>query len=187
MSNAIVLRFIEAFDALGIPYMLVGSYSSNLYGRPRATADADFVLQITGDPIPELARRLGSDYRIDPQMSFETVTSTMRYVATHPATAFKIEMFLLSDDAHDQSRFQRRRRLNFEGVEVSLPTPEDVVITKLRWSLAGQRHKDVEDVRNVLDLMHSQLDLAYIRQWCDRHGTRELFERLLEESSDQGS
>ena len=182
-SNDIVLRFVGAFESLRIDYMLVGSYSSNLYGRPRSTQDADFVVQLVGDPIPDLSRQLGPDFRIDPQMSFETVTGTMRYVASHPASAFKVEMFLLSDDPHDQSRFARRQRLNFEGVDVWMPTPEDVVITKLRWSKGGNRAKDVQDVSQVLALQAGKLDLVYIRNWCDRHGTRALFEQVLAKST----
>jgi hypothetical protein len=178
-SNDIVLRFVSAFDSLGLAYMLVGSYSSNIYGRPRSTQDADFVLQLVGDPIPELARALGPEFQIDPQMSFETVTGTMRYIASHPASAFKVEMFLLGGDAHDQSRFARRRRLNFEGVDVWIPTPEDVVVTKLRWSKGGQRAKDIQDVDQVVALQAGKLDLTYIRHWCDQHGTRALLEQLL--------
>jgi hypothetical protein len=63
---------------------------------------------------------------------------------------------------------------------VSLPMPEDVIITKLRWSKQGKRHKDVEDVAGVIAVQREVLDLPYIRHWCDQHGTRELFDRLLE-------
>jgi hypothetical protein len=180
MSTEILFRFINAFEQLSIPYMLVGSYSSNVYGRPRSTQDADFVVQMTGNPMPALAQILGSEFQIDPQMSFETVTATMRYVATHPASAFKVEMFLLSDDAHDQLRFQRRQQVDFEGKNVWLPTPEDVVITKLRWSKGGNRSKDISDVLQILDLRKTSLALPYIRNWCDQHNTRELFEKLLQ-------
>ena len=37
---------IEALEACGIPYMLVGSYSSNSYGVPCSTQDADFVIEL---------------------------------------------------------------------------------------------------------------------------------------------
>jgi hypothetical protein len=178
-ANDIVLHFISAFDQLCIPYMIVGSYSSNVYGRPRSTQDADFVLQLSGDPIPALAKVLGSDFRIDPQMSFESVTGTMRYIASHTGSAFKVEMFLLTGDPHDAARFQRRQLVDFEGRRVWLPTAEDVVVTKLRWSKGGNRSKDVEDVRQVLLLQSKTLDFQYIRKWSDEHGTRELFERLL--------
>lgn len=57
------------------------------------------------------------------------------------------------------------------------------MVTKLRWSLRGQRDKDVDDVRNVLALQAGKLDLAYIRSWCDQHGTRSLFEQLFAQST----
>lgn len=103
---------------------------------------------------------------------------TMRHIAHH-ASGFKIELFLLSDDPHDRARFERRRQADFEGVLTWLPSAEDVVVTKLRWSNGGRRKKDILDVEQVLEVRWQQLDLAYIRGWCDQHGTRELFENLL--------
>ena len=181
-STELVLRLIRIFDAAGVPYMLVGSHSSNLYGRPRSTKDADFIVVINPAQLRQVALGLGPEFRVDEQMSFETVTMTMRHIVHHPATAFKIEIFLLSDDPHDQERFRRRRQIDFEGTPTWLPAPEDVIITKLRWSKGGRRSKDVEDVRQVLAVRHSQLDLDYIRRWCDQHDTRSLFEQLLVES-----
>ena len=107
---------------------------------------------------------------------------TCRYVVHHPATAFKIELFLLSDDPHDRERFKRRQQVDFEGRTAWLPSAEDVVITKLRWSRGGKRSKDVTDVAEVLAVRAGSLDLDYIRRWCDQHGTRELFEQLLAET-----
>ncbi len=178
-ANEIMFRFIEGFDALGVPYMLVGSYSSNVYGRPRLTKDADFVVQLDGDPMPALTKFLGAEFIVDPQMSFESVTGTMRYIAAHRTSAFKVEMFLLSSDDHDRARFRSRRLIDFEGRRLWLPRPEDVVITKLRWSMGGNRAKDVEDVRQILAMRADQLDMGYIRGWTDQHGTRELFEKIL--------
>jgi hypothetical protein len=182
LSTDLVLRLIGIFEAAGVQYMLVGSYSSNYYGRPRATKDADFVVLITPDQLDAVARALGNEFKVDHQMSFETITMTTRYIIKHPATAFTIELFVLSSDAHDQERFQRRQHVDFEGKAAWLPTAEDVVVTKLRWSKAGKRSKDVDDVARVLAVRGSQLDLDYIRHWCDQHGTRSLFEQLLEES-----
>ena len=184
-ATDLVLRVVALFDEIGVPYMLVGSFSSNLYGRPRATKDADFVVVIAPEQVAALAQRVGPDLRMDPQMSFETVTMTSRFIIHHPETAFKIELFLLSDDPHDRARFARRQVVDFEGRPVWLPTPEDVVVTKLRWSKGGKRAKDVADVEVMLAVRKATLDLDYIRRWCDQHGTRELFEKLLAESADE--
>jgi hypothetical protein len=181
-SVEFVAIIIDVLEKLGIPYMVVGSFSSNVYGQPRSTKDADFVIELSKQSISSIAAALGPDFELDPQMSFETVTATTRYKIKHRSTAFVIELFLLSDDPHDQSRFARRVIRKVGERSAFVPTAEDVVITKLRWSKQGRRQKDVLDVESVLALRHNELDLPYIRSWCDQHNTRDLFERLLLES-----
>jgi hypothetical protein len=182
-ATDLVLRLVALFDRLAIPYMLVGSYSSNYYGRPRSTRDADFVIVLAENQLAAIQAGLGADFVLDPQSSFETITMTTRHLITHPATAFKIELFLLTDDAFDQSRFARRQRVEFEGHSAWLPTPEDVIIQKLRWSRGGSRAKDIEDAAQVIRVQGGQLDLEYIRQWTTQHQTLGLFEKLLAASA----
>lgn len=178
-ATDLILRLLSIFERLHIQYMMVGSYSSNYYGRPRSTRDADFVLILSGEQFEGLRATLDSDLRLDPQLSFETITMTTRHVILHPATAFKIELFLLTDDPHDRSRFARRRQVDFEGHPTWLPMAEDVIIQKLRWSRGGKRAKDLADAMEVLRLQKPILDLAYIRHWTAQHQTTELFENLL--------
>ena len=182
-AEQIVYQVIDALEAAGVAYMLVGSFSSNFYGIARSTRDVDFVVELGGTTTADLTARLGADFRIDPQMSFETITATQRLVACHRASAFKVEFFLLSDDAHDRERFARRRREMMPGHAVNVPSPEDVIITKLRWSKAGGRGKDIDDVRNVIRVQYDQLDWPYIERWCEIHGTREWLARIRAEAS----
>jgi len=175
-----VFRVVSALNKLQIPYMVVGSFSSNVYGKPRSTKDAEFVMELGHQSIGKLASEIGGGFILDPQMSFESITSTMRYRLTHRDTAFMIELFMLSSDPHDTARFSRKLSGPIgEGFIAYVPTAEDVIITKLRWSKHGRRQKDVQDVEDVLKVQAGSLDLPYIRQWTDQHGTRELFERLL--------
>jgi hypothetical protein len=58
---------VDALDKLQIPYMVVGSFSSNVYGKPRSTKDADFVIQLDDKSISTLAAQIGSDFVLDPQ------------------------------------------------------------------------------------------------------------------------
>jgi hypothetical protein len=179
----IVHQVIDALNAAAIPYMLVGSFSSNFFGRPRSTKDADFVVVLAGDQLTQLVNALGNDFRLDTQMSFESITMTMRYIVHCMASPFTIELFQLSPEPHDQSRFARRQQVDFDGRPAFLPTAEDVVVIKLRWAAGGRRVKDVEDVRDVLAVRGPLLDLAYIRHWTDVHGTRAIFEKLWAESN----
>jgi hypothetical protein len=175
----IVSIVADALNRLGADYMLVGSFSSNLYGIPRMTKDADFVVQLGETTVSKLVAAFGSGFQLDPQITFETITATTRYRVLHTETDFIIEFFELSGDPHDRQRFVRRRKAAFAGGHVFVPSPEDVIITTLRWSKAGKRQKDVEDVQSVLAVQGNTLDLDYIRLWTDQHGTRELLERLL--------
>jgi len=111
-------------------------------------------------------------------MEFETVTETTRHTLEAREGFFKVELFQLAEDGHEQERFRRRRRVTILGREISLPTPEDVIVTDLRWSRQGQRPKDVDDVRNVIAVQADRIDWDYVHSWCDQHGTRELLDEV---------
>ncbi len=177
-SDELAGRVMDALNASGIPYMTVGSFSTNLYGIYRSTRDADFVIQASAADVSELARRLGPPFRLERQLSFETITGTTRYILAVEDHPFKVELFLLSDEPHDQERFRRRLLVDLAGRQVYFPTPEDVIITKLHWSRRGRRRKDLDDVQNVIGVQAKNLDWAYIEHWCDQHGTRDLLEEI---------
>ena len=177
-SDEATAAVIDALGVLRIPYMVVGSFSSNYYGTPRATHDVDFVVQLDSGSLRSLVNHLGPSFRLDPQMSFETVTATRRYVLHVVDSPFSIELFLLSDDAHDVERFARRRLERIADRSVFIPTAEDVIIIKLRWSHSAHRLKDIDDVQNVIAAQVDRIDWDYVNSWCDRHGTRELLKSV---------
>jgi len=173
-STDAILAVIDGLEALQIRYMLVGSISSSAYGIARSSKDADVVIELGGRSIRPLADRLGTSFRLDPQMSFETVTMTTRHVIEVAEVPFTIELFHLSDDEHDRERFHRRKRVKLFDRETWLPQPEDVILTKVRW----RRSKDTDDVRDVISVQGDALDWNYIYSWADRHGTRTLLDEI---------
>jgi hypothetical protein len=180
-GNEVTARVVEALDRLGVEYLLAGSFSSNLYGIPRSTKDADFVAVLVGSQLSDLQKELGSEFEFDPQPSFETVTGTFRERVRVNAIPFDIEIFHLSKDAHDVSRFKRRVRVRDElvGREIHVPTAEDVIVTKLRWAKIAKRDKDRDDVRNVIAVQGDEaLDWDYIHHWCEAHDTKALLDEI---------
>jgi hypothetical protein len=177
MTNAadLVHRVVDVLDAQAIPFMVVGSFSSNVYGIPRSTKDADIVIQLGDRPITGVAAALGGDFTLDSQLVFDSITGTTAYRFRHRHSPFMVELFVLGDDPHDKERFQRRVQETIEGRPIFVPTAEDVIITKLRW----KRRKDIDDVIGVIGVRGERLDLDYVRRWTDQHGTRVLLENLL--------
>ncbi|HEY5892750.1 MAG TPA: hypothetical protein VIT91_05910 [Chthoniobacterales bacterium] len=166
---------IDRLNKAGIPYALVGSFSSNFWGIPRSTKDVDFVLQLAGTEVNRLWEVFQPDFAVDDQLTFETMTGSQKLEVRHPQTVFKIELFLLSSDPHHQARFTRRKLIHVLGRNVWMPTPEDVVIQKLRWA----RTKDLDDATNVLAVQGGTLDFEYIRHWCGQHGTLGRLDAIL--------
>jgi hypothetical protein len=125
----------------------------------------------TGDPIQKLVRRLAGLVEFEPQVQFDMLTWGKRLVGESVGTPpFKVELFELFDDPFVQSQFSRRRRMLSAqiGRETWLPTPEDVVVQKLRWG----RSKDLDDARDVLAVQGPEtLDMPYIEHWCALHAT----------------
>jgi len=179
----LVRRLVEALDESGIPYVLVGSLSASFYGVSRGTQDADVVVSCPGSRIKDLVESLGDEFERDPQLAFETVTATQKTLLRVKQTGFQIEVFFLSDDEHDQERFARRQLVPAFGRKAYILSLEDVLVTKLRWLHLAGRTKDQEDIRAVLGIQSDRVDWAYVESWCDRHGTRELLERLRRESA----
>jgi hypothetical protein len=177
-SDQAVQALIDALESTGVDYMLVGSLSSNAYGIPRSTKDADAVVALGRDQLRAIVEQLGPAFRLEPQGAFETVTATIKHVIHVSESPFKIELFEPSDDPHDQERFRRRARVRLFGRPTYIPSPEDVIVTKLRWSRLGRRGRDVDDVRNVIAVQGQKLDWPYVEHWCALHGTTDVLDEV---------
>lgn len=174
-ATAITCRVIQALNLAAVPHMLVGAFSRNAYAPPRSTQDADVVIALAGRSLRVVGEALGADFSLERQSGFETNTGTLRDTLTHVDSDFRIELFHLSADLHDQERFLRRRQTSFAGEPTSIPTPEDVIITKMRWA----RPKDLLDVRDILMFVEpSSLDWPYVDRWTAQHGTSEALDAI---------
>ncbi|MEO0415985.1 MAG: hypothetical protein AAF226_13645, partial [Verrucomicrobiota bacterium] len=126
----------------------------------------------------QLLSELPPGFDIDYQVIFETITGHTRQILTVPSIPFEIELFDLSDEPFDQERFNRRVKTVMLGQEVWLPTPEDVIVQKLRWAHLGNRPKDFLDASSVFALRKDSLDMSYITHWCEVLGLSQIWEDL---------
>ncbi len=87
-ADEAAVAVMDALDRSAIPFMIVGSLASNFHGIPRATRDADFLIQIGSASVADLAAALPAGLRLESQASFETVTGTIRYLVTLDRSPF---------------------------------------------------------------------------------------------------
>lgn len=170
----IARRVIAALNTADIPHVLVGAFARNYYAEPRSTKDANVVISVSPGGLRQFLEALGSDIRMDEQMAFETNTGTMKNVLVHADSGFTVELFYLSNDAHDQEPFKRRRATTYEGQPTFVLTAEDYIVTKLRWP----RSKDFDDARDVIAMQADALDWNYIHHWATLHDSRAKLDRV---------
>lgn len=57
------------------------------------------------------------------------------------------------------------------GIEIALASPEDTILTKLRWSeMVGGSDPQQKDVREVVRHQGESLDLSYLRTQATQMG-----------------
>lgn len=74
------MAVIDALERGCVPYMIVGSLASNFHGIPRATADADFVVEIDPGALQRLGDGLPPGLSLQSQGSFETVLALLEQI-----------------------------------------------------------------------------------------------------------
>lgn len=121
-SEQAVAHVISCLEELGIEYMLVGALSCNVYGVPRATADADLVIDLGERNLLDCISILGPEFRLDPQLSFEVLTGSHRNVIHFLPTGFDIELFRLSSRPRESRA--HLQGVGREGTGRLLQTPE---------------------------------------------------------------
>jgi hypothetical protein len=98
-------------------------------------------------------------------------------------TGEKIDLWVLTDTAFDQSRFSRRQRIQLPGVSLDVSSPEDTILMKLWWGRrSGESEKQFQDVVRVYELQGDVLDQEYLQKWASELGVVELWQRVLREA-----
>lgn len=178
--ESLAIAVVEATEAAAVDFMVVGAIAAGAYGVPRSTKDVDLLVavSVTGG-VATVIKSLSPIVQFEPQVVFDTLTWGRRHVGQSRSTPpFKVELFEVFEDAFVQEEFRRRQQVFVPMLarQTWLPTPEDVIVQKLRWG----RSKDLDDARDVLAVQGPEtLDMAYIKAWCARHGTTARLEAAL--------
>jgi hypothetical protein len=186
-QSELLKKTIAALDTANTPYMLTGSFASSLQGEPRLTHDIDLVVAITPDAVASLLALFPPpDYYIDEAATAAAIANQSQFNLLDVVGGDKVDFWLLTDDAFDQSRFGRRYVENFDGRPLHVSRPEDTILMKLRWAkMSGGSERQFGDARGVFELQGKSLDLPYIERWVKFLDVTELWDRLRREAGVQ--
>src|ERR1700743_1943676 len=109
MSAPGLREIVAALDLAGIPYMVVGSFASNLYGNGRGTQDIDLVISANADQIRALLSFLPkSQYYFDVESALEACRRKSMFNILDMDRGWKIDLIFQKPGAFPQQAFFRR-------------------------------------------------------------------------------
>lgn len=168
MSVEDVFRRVKAaLDAVGIPYMITGSYASSIHGEPRASKDIDVVIEAD----PELLRRFVKEFPSDQyyaveEDALEALANRRMFNVIDFKTGWRIDFIFRKERAFSHAEFARRREQDVgDGLRLFVASPEDILLAKLEWAKLGESARQLEDATSIVRMKRDSLDISYIERW----------------------
>jgi len=173
IERDVLFQVLDALEALDIPYMVVGSFASTYWGRPRTTHDADLVIEMPLAKAADLARLLEPDFYAPDFVIEEAVREQDQFNVIHLHHPFKVDLWIRRDSPYDRERFNRF------GRKVWITSAEDIILSKLLWYQAAPvLHRQLQDALGVYEIQEPDLDQAYLDRWAGILGVAELLAEI---------
>jgi hypothetical protein len=137
-------EFLKSFEDEGVQYLLIGGYVVGYYGYPRATADMDVWIAVNPVNASKCVRALQRFGMAVPELAPELFMEDDRIIRMG-VPPLCIEIHTGASGVEFEQCFQRRRRVNLDGIEVSLMDLNDLKQNKR----ASGRHRDLDDLEHL--------------------------------------
>jgi hypothetical protein len=181
----VTFRAIDILEKHEVPYCLVGSLATSAVGIPRATIDADLIAKFTPNNLTKAVESFGaSGFYVSLHAAEDALRRKGMFSIIDLATSFKVDIYILGPRPFDQEEFRRRvgRRISPESDrQLTMATPEDLLLSKMEWYELGNRVSDRQwrDLLGILKVQKS-LDWEYLEKWAESLGLTELLEKARE-------
>lgn len=170
-----VLKIVASrLNAAGIPYMVSGSIAANVYTTPRMTRDIDIVVALQPDDAERLFGLFRGDFYVDLDSVKQAARLRSLFNIIHQQGIVKVDFIVRKDTEYRKTEFERRRTVDLEGTDVSIVSPEDLILSKLQWARESRSELQLRDVRNLLTTV-GNLDRGYIERWIARLNLDEIY------------
>ncbi len=145
--------------------MVIGAWALSVWGKPRATADLDFLVLVKEEELDRLSAfmtRIG----MEPDEVWQQWNPLLRGSQARFQYRGVTVDFLCPRDRHDQEIFRHRRKRRLGKQYCWVVSSEDFILQKLKVG----RPRDFEDALSVVERLGEKLDRNYLREWAGRLG-----------------
>ena len=139
---------IEKLNNNNIPYMISGSVAMNYYAIPRMTRDIDIIIEIKN--IKAFYGTFKKDYYINQEMVSAAVKHQQMFNIIHLKEVIKIDFIIRKNTEYRKTEFERRKKVEIDGMGVFIVSIEDLIISKLLCGKDSHSELQIRDVKNLL-------------------------------------
>jgi len=186
MEQFDLLRYtVETLERLSIPYALVGSWGSGIYGEPRFTRDIDIVVELTMASVPAFCAAFpNGEFYLSENAVREAVRDRFQFNVVHPSSGNKIDFILIRNEPWRAGQVSRRRRVTLgsgdETFSGYVAAPEDVILGKLWYYSEGGGDRHLRDIAGILRVTGDGVDRAEVERWARQLGYLEIWQAVIE-------
>ena len=144
--------------------MVIGALALTAWGQPRATMDFDIMIATESIPERLLNKLSRSGFKID--ANWAQYNPMIRGLQTRFRSGRVAVDILLARDAHDHAAFTNRKKRRFNGYFLWFPSPEDLLLQKLKVG----RPQDFSDAAGIVHRCSGTLDRRYLARWALKLG-----------------
>ena len=181
-QNKFLQHIIETLNHANIPYMISGSVASSFHGQPRATNDADIVIDPTQEQLLGFMESLGVNCYVSKDAALGALENTAMFNVIDIESGIKVDLIIRKKRGFSQQEFARRMSVAVAGIDAYVLSPEDSILSKLEWSKNRSSEIQFNDALGVLKTQKDRLDFEYLKHWARELGIDDALNRLIKEA-----
>ena len=116
------------------------------------------------------------DFYIDADAANAAIASERMFNVMHFASGMKVDFIVRKSSEYRQHEFSRRRPVTVGSASTWIVSREDLILSKLAWSIYSRSELQRRDVQQLLA---GSVDVDYLQRWAPVLGVQSQLRELL--------
>jgi hypothetical protein len=182
----LLAKLIAVLEESDVPYAIVGSFASSIWGEPRLTLDIDVVVQLLPAHVDAvMAAFPAPDYYVSRVAIDEAIRLASPFNVIHPLSGNKIDFMVVGTGTWAENQLARRQRIELlPNIRGYVAAPDDVIVGKLVYYHEGGSDKHLRDIAGILKRSRELVDRDYVSRLAHELGVDDAWQLAVVAAAD---